>query len=661
MLIKLKGFETPKPKVVKASTPQPKRQTRRLVDDTQNVKAKMEELFGATSWKVVTTQMQLEEFLKEKTDLGIDTETTGLNVFDNKLTGFSLGDGKECIYIPIAHKVGANYRDDLANIEQLLSDKRLYGFNLKFDLKFLKKHLGFNLQGVWCGFLAARTMNSAEPRNELKTLYQKYVDPTDEDYSFRKLFGMPFDMYDPEIVGGYAAVDANKHLLLAKHQQSVMQDSEKRLLLQLELPLTHMLIDVELTGIKLDVEWTNQLVHLLEKDLEELKNVFEEEYDGINPASSKQVAEYVYDKLKFPQIYGRSTGAGALAVINHPIATKVIEYRKTQKLLSTYAKKMPEIANDGIINCTFNQYGADTGRFSSADPNLQNIPRDVRFRKMFTSREGHKLVSCDYSQQEVYILAALANDETMIEAFRKGYDFYGYMASIVFNVPYEQCQKGKEREDLRDEMKAIVLALNYDKGIRSLATDLGKTIDETKEIYEKFFTMCPKVRTFRNERLEFAKKYGYVETILGRKRHFIALHKKHDFESDNKPVEQTLNQLRDKYTIDQLLADARTKGILVQDFRKIRFAEVRQVVNSIVQGSAADMTKLAMLAASRDPKLKELGCKILLQVHDEIVAEFPNETAEEGAEYLANLMIDVGTDLINVPVKCDYKVMEHWS
>lgn len=658
------GKKRPEVKLPKLATGQssttPRPRVKAAVDDSADVAARMAQLFSHYDWKVVTNEKELVEYISSRPELGLDTETTGLDVFKDKLVGFSLGTTTDCIYIPLTHKVGENYSGDLAKIGELLKEKSIYGFNAKFDMKMLKRHAGISIRVKWCGYLAARLMNSAEPSNELKSLYCKYVDPNAEFYTFMGLFRNSFDTYDPAIVGGYAAVDAMKHIALGKWQEAHIGKAERKLLTNLELPLAHNLVDIELTGVALDVDWCNELSSLLEKDLANVSAEIEREYPGLNPGSPKQVAEYIYDKLGLPQINGRGTGEATLEKLNHPLVDKILEYRKAQKMLSTYAGKMPKIAYEGVVHCTFNQYGADTGRFSSSGPNLQNIPKDNRFRKMFKARDGHMLVSCDYTQQEVYILAALANDESMKEAYAKGMDFYAFMASLVFDVPYERCTKTGDRHELRSQMKSIVLGLNYDMGLRSLAKDIHKSVEETKAIYNKFFEKCPSIKEFRQKNLEFAKKNGYVETVLGRKRYFEYLHKP-DFDCDVPEVLETLNKLRSEQAINKLIADAKAEGIEVIDRRNQKVFETRQVVNSIIQGSAADMTKLAMIQACKDETLKRLGCKIVLQIHDEIIAEFPEENAEEGGKALANLMVDVGSDLIGIRMKCDPSVMKFWQ
>lgn len=665
MLLKSKVEKLPQLKTVAA----PKKsstsgtgvnRSRTVADDSAAVAVKMKELFSDYDWKLVTTEEELLEYVSTSDEFGLDTETTGLDTFKDDIVGFSIGTEDNCIYVPLKHKVGKNYSGDLKKLEEILATKKLWGFNAKFDMKMLKLHAGITVKVVWCGYLAARLKYSAEPDNGLKALYCKYIDPDAQFYSFGTLFKMPFDKYDPEVVGGYAAVDAMKHIRLGKWQEKNLDRAERKLLEKLELPLAHELVGMELTGVQLDVEWCNKLSALLEKDIEEIAKKINEMSPGLNPSSPKQVAEVLYQKLNLPHQAGAGTSEGELKALKHPLCDLILEYRGAQKLLSTYAAKMPKIADDGIVHCQFNQYGADTGRFSSSNPNLQNIPKDNRFRAMFIARPGHTLVSCDYTQQEVYILAALADDESMRSAYEKGMDFYAYMASIVFDMPYEQCGKHGAHGELRNQMKSIVLGLNYDMGLASLAHDIGKSVEETRAIYDKFFEKCPKIKEFRQKQVDFALKHGYVETVLGRKRYFKDLHKP-DFECSNPDVLETLSKLHKESTIAQLIADAKKEGIEVIDRRKRKVVETRQVVNSVIQGSAADMTKLAMLTAFRDEKLKAMGCKIVLQIHDEIIAEFPDEYAEEGGNYLASLMVDVGSDLIGLRMVCEPSLMKVWQ
>ena len=659
MLLKYENVQLPKLAVEKTSTTKTTR-TRTPVDDSFEVSKKMKELFSCYNWKTVTTEEELIDYLSTRQELGLDTETTGLDVFKDKLVGFSVGTVDDCIYIPLAHKVGQNYTGDLSKLQSILDARGIYGFNAKFDIKFLRKQANLNVRVKWCGYLAARLMNSSEPSNELKELYIKYVDPNAKFYSFRDLFKRPFDQYDPAIVGAYAAVDAMKHIALGKWQEEHIGKAERKLMTNLELPLAHQLVDIELTGVQLDVDWCKELSNQLEQDLKKAEEDIARDYEGLNPGSPKQVAEWLYDKLKLPQIQGRGTGEGILKLFDHPLPRKILEYRKAQKLLGTYAQKMPLIADNGVVHCIFNQYGADTGRFSSSNPNLQNIPKDNRFRKMFRARDGMTLVSCDYSQQEVRILAALAGDESMKEAYEKDMDFYAYMASLVFDKPYELCQKHAEFGELRNQMKSIVLGLNYDMGLRSLANDIHKSVEETKAIYAKFFEKCPRIKSYKQEKAEFARKNGYVETVLGRKRFFKSLNKP-DFECKNKDVQDTLNKLKNEWSINKLLADAKNEGIEVIDWRKQKIVESRQVVNSIIQGSASDMTKLAIVEFGKNQRLKELGAHILLQIHDELIIEAPDENAKEAGDILAKLMTDVGTDLVGLWMKCEPDLMKFWQ
>ena len=217
----------------KGNTPR----VRTVLDDTLEVTKRMEQLFSKYKWKTVTTEKELLAYLTEKKELGLDCETTALDIYKGKLCGFSLGTEDDCIYIPLTHKVGKNYQDDIGRLEEHLKGIDLWGFNLKFDLKAMKLHAGIQLKGIWCGYLAARLMDCTEPANNLKDLYIKYIDADEPFYSFGELFKRPFDTYDPEIVGGYAAVDAMKHIRLGKYQIANIRDTDKKIIIAIRITI----------------------------------------------------------------------------------------------------------------------------------------------------------------------------------------------------------------------------------------------------------------------------------------------------------------------------------------------------------------------------------------------------------------------------------------
>ena len=421
----------------------------------------------------------------------------------------------------------------------------------------------------------------------------------------------------------------------------------------------------------------------------------------INISSASQIAIMLYDILKIKPVdkdKSRGTGEEILQKIDHPVVKAILEYRGIAKLLSTYIDKMPAITNPKTrrIHASFNQLGADTGRFSSSDPNMQNIPsHNNEIRKMFKASPGYVLLSSDYSAQEPRITAHMSQDEKMIKAYRDGKDLYVEIASIAYGLPYDECSefradgtknpKGKER---RNSAKAIVLGVCYGKGIAAIAEDLGVTKKKAQEIYDKVMTSFPGLKQFMEDSETMAREQGFVTTAWGRKRRlpnmqlppyefsyidgvprdFDPLFDDEDefedgaLEVDDETIYRYTNQLLNTYNWkakENIKARAKEEGILIKDNGGYIAEATRQCVNSRIQGSAADQIKLAMIAVGNDKQLRELGFKLLLTVHDELIGECPRENAKAVSDRFAYLMIDAARDLA-VPSKCDVEITERW-
>ena len=340
------------------------------------------------------------------------------------------------------------------------------------------------------------------------------------------------------------------------------------------------------------------------------------------------------------------------------VPVRSLEYNVTDVYDFTLPETHSFMTNGGIVS-------HNTGRMSSKNPNMQNIPRDNDYRNIFVARPGKKLISVDYSQQEVRVVAAMANDQTMLDAFNSGRDFYAYMASLVFKLPYEECGKHGVNGAKRNQMKSVVLGLNYSMGIQSLAEDLGTTEAEAKDIMEKFYEACPNVHAFQAQCLEFAKTHGYNETYFGHRRYYKGLGYKAlglpRFEVfgpglENGPrtpdeIQETLYQLKNRRRelrafIEELKAPAKKKdtanlAVYVNDREMLAFQEERQTTNSVIQGTSAEMTKLAAIAVRDDEELRSLDAHIVNFIHDEIIIEAPEETASRAGERLAFIMNDV--------------------
>lgn len=642
-----------------------------IVDPTIELRATIERIFANEDAVLITTEEELKNFLSLSDVFGLDTETTGLRFFADKIVGFSLGTATKSCYIPLTHEAGQNYQDDLDRMCDLLLTKKYYGFNAQFDWHFLEhfKPQLKNLQLAGEGSVALRCYDITLP-HELKPVYKRVIDPDYEEYSFSRLFkSIKFHECDPKFVYKYAAVDARKHFVVTEYFEEKLKEVPEMYTRyrKLELRALWPLYDTEEYGMCVDVDRINMLWQRLEDQkapaLAEIQRIAGS--DTFNPGSPKQVKE-VFAALGYQLT---STNEEALEKINHPLAKAILEYRGIIKLQGTYTKNLLEYTDvregSTIIHTSFNSIGADTGRMSSKNPNMQNIPRDNDYRNIFVARPGKKLISVDYSQQEVRVVAAMANDQTMLDAFNSGRDFYAYMASLVFKLPYEECGKHGVNGAKRNQMKSVVLGLNYSMGIQSLADDLGTTETEAKDIMEKFYEACPNVHAFQAQCLDFAKTHGYNETYFGHRRYYKGLGYKAlglpRFEVfgpglENGPrtpdeIQETLYQLKNRRKelrafIEELKAPAKKKdtahlAVYVNDREMLAFQEERQTTNSVIQGTSAEMTKLAAIAVRDDEELRSLDAHIVNFIHDEIIIEAPEETASRAGERLAFIMNDV--------------------
>ena len=373
----------------------------------------------------------------------------------------------------------------------------------------------------------------------------------------------------------------------------------------------------------------------------------------------------------------RGTGEEILSKIDHPVAKAILEYREVKKLLTTYIDKLSEcVQMDGRIHCSFNQYGADTGRFSSSDPNLQNIPSHNKdIRKMFIASPGYVLMSSDYSQQEPKVMTQMCQDPKMIKAYQEGKDLYAEIAALSFNTTYENCLEFRpngttnpEGKNRRSQAKSILLGVLYGRGVPSIAEQLKVSTKKAQTIKDSVFKGFPAIPKFEQDSLRMAEELGYVTTLWGRKRRLPDLQLPEyefkwkdgvahdddplDFEEMNTPVTEEekgvpediqnyyLKKLRKVWGSQKraIFEEANEEGIwIIDNGAKIADA-TRQCVNARIQGSAADMSKLAMILVGNDKKLKDWGFRLLIPVHDELIAECPEENAKKCAERFAALM-----------------------
>ena len=619
-------------------------------------------------------------------------------------------------------------------------------FNAPFDIRFLIHGIGVRFTPYFDTSIASKCLNSAEPEGSrsLKALHKKYCwGNRGEALTFGKLFDdMPFNLIPINVAYLYAASDAIYTYELYEFQVQYLEpdgqfyeshDMQKLsdLFFNIEMKSMPTFIEMEENGVAMDYEHAekikkeyHELSDRMQKNLEEVCKPYEDMFadyrrrhpscrltDPINYTSPVQIAIILYDILQVEppdKKNPRGTGVDILEKIDHPLCKAILDARSFNKVLSTYIDKLPDEAKrypDKRIHCKFNQYGADTGRVSSNSPNLQNIPsnpfvlsdgtkidsgHDVR--QLFRASPGCILMSCDYSGQEVRLTAHLSEDVKLIDAYNHGRDPYSEIASLAYNVPYEECCEhrpdgtfnadGKAR---RGEAKKIVLGILYGRGIPSIAEQLGKSTQEAQKIYDKVLAKFEGLAKFIQESEDMAREKGYVTTVWGRRRQlrdmqlpYFEFKYKDGVSPDFDPLFDDVSEYSDEVPIDiveeltkrllscrgyrqkeQIKEQIRNKGISIKDNTSFIAQAQRQCVNARVQGSAADLTKLAQIELYNNEELKSLGFKMLIPVHDEIIAECPVENAKRCAELMSYCMRHAGKDLC-VPLSCDVELFYNW-
>lgn len=715
-----------------------------LLARINNIRDRVEENLGEykNDYNILIKDEEIKEYfdcIRTKRLCAIDTETTGLNFFQDKIVGICLYvEGLKASYIPLNH-ISSIYQtriENQADIDLVKNemkrcideDVQFIYHNGKFDLNVLETFLGFKMNcPYWDTLVASYLITNDKNQRSLKDQYSKYCSHIEDKEKietlshFNDLFeGLKFDLVPIDCGYIYAARDAFMTYKLYEHQKEFFEkegnEDVYKLFREVEVPLIQVTADMQRTGVEIDMDLANKLKTEYDAKLEEVTATVRSEIDKfedkivkyrmihyntklqepINFNSSEQLAILLYDIIGCvnpDKEKPRGVDEKALSHINIPLTQAILEYRSITKLLSTYIDAIPAKIepSTGRLHASFNQNGADTGRFSSSDPNLQNIPRDGGIRCMFKATDGYYLVGADYSQQEPRVLAHLCQDENMINAYKSGKDLYSTMASLAFHVPYEDCKEfypdgttNHEGKARRSRIKAVVLGLMYGRGDASVGEQLGIPVEEARELSKALFDAFPKMKQYIEDTKAAVKKIGYTTTLWGRRRYLEYITKdKYEyrygvnrpvnfdplFDSDDGGDQEVSQEIKDYYNdiLDkanysrrkQIIAEAEKNGILIEDNGYWIAESERQVVNSIVQGSAADMTKRAMVALYNHKELKELGFRLLMSVHDENIGECPKENVKRVTELLSEVMIAANNKCC-VPMKCDAEVSECW-
>lgn len=727
-----------------------------VLGQINQIKAMVEKHLGKfkDNYLVITDEQKLSNYFTEcahNNVISIDTETTGLDPILDKIVGLCIyTPHMQAAYVPINHVsyvTGVRVDNQLteaqvANQLKLLLEYHpdVIMFNAKFDMRVIRNQLGVkDIYCTWDCYLAGRLLNENEESKGLKALHQKYVlDGKEDEFKFDALFkGITADKIPINTFYLYAAHDAIITYELYEYQKQYLyyeadKPNEDRngmngvswVFFNIEMPCIKVVCDMEDNGVKFDFEYQQKLSEkynrLLEEKTQEFYKVCSvydkeiEEYKKKNPnhkldtpiniGSPTQIAILLYDIMQIEPPDPKSprgTGEAILQKIDSPITKAILDYREMSKLVSTYIDKLPGCVNpkDGRIHCSFNQYGADTGRFSSSDPNLQNIPSHNKdIRKMFVASDGYVLMSSDYSQQEPKVMTQMCGDPKMIKAYQEGKDLYAEIAALSFNTTYDNCLEfrpdgttnpdGKSR---RSQAKSILLGVLYGRGVPSIAEQLGVSTKKAQAIKDSVFKGFPAIPKFEEDSLDMAYEKGYVTTLWGRKRRLPDLQlPEYEFKwKDGTPPDDDLldfgfdeneadvlqvsgvpediqnkyiRRLRQAYFGQKrkIFEEANKEGIwIIDNGGKIADAQ-RQCVNSRIQGSAADMSKLAMILVGNDERLKELGFRLLIPVHDELIAECPEENVKECSKRFAELMSRAAMSRLTIPIKCDVEITRAW-
>ena len=574
--------------------------------------------------------------LMKQTSVCFDTETTGLNPLTAELVGiaFSWEAGKG-FYVP--------FPEDKKEAQEILEQLRPFfeaediekiGQNLKYDIKVLYKY-NISIKGKCFDTMLAHYLINPDMRHNMDVLAETYLNYT--PVSITELIGKKgknqLSMRDVplEQQTEYAVEDADITFQLAQHFRPELKEANtEELFNNIEIPLLHVLADMEQEGINLDKDFLNSLAKDLDNDIKNLElKIYKEAGEEFNIASPKQLGEILFDKLKLVDKPKKtktgqySTAEDVLSYLakDHEIIQSVLDYRGLSKLKSTYVDALPEQIEEstGRVHTDYMQTVAATGRLSSNNPNLQNIPirteRGRQVRKAFIPRnEDYTLLAADYSQIELRIIAALSDESTMIEAFKNGEDIHASTASKVFNVPLEDVTR-----EQRSNAKTVNFGIIYGVSAFGLSNQTDLSRAEAKELIETYYKTYPKLRNYISEQIEFARENGYVQTVLGRRRY---------------------------------LKDINGSNAIV------RGAAERNAVNAPIQGSAADIIKIAMINIHKKLEVGKYQSKMLLQVHDELVFDVYKPELEELKTMIKTEMENAYK--LSVPLDVELGVGNNW-
>ena len=615
--------------------------------DTPSLKGKEISSIDRTKYKLLNKLGDIDNWLKdaeEKGELCIDTETTSLDPHLAELVGISLSTdiGKAC-YIPLKHN-GKDVLDAnkvIQKIKPILEDKSIkkIGQNIKFDY-IIFYHRGIIINSMEDTMLMSYVLDAGKNRHNMDTLSELHLGH--KTISYKDLVGsgkkqLTFDQVEIKKATEYAAEDADVTFRLYKLlKKNLIREKIENIYELFEKPLIKILANMEIQGVKVDDKFLNILSKKFEKKISSIEDkIYKISKKKFNIASTKQLGEIMYEDLKIASLKKTKKGSYAtsasvledLAFKGNEFPKLILEWRQISKLKNTYSDSLQEHINPKTkrVHTSFLLAATTTGRLASSDPNLQNIPiktedgKDIR--KSFVSEKGNILISADYNQIEMRILADLADVKELKKAFNNQQDIHSLTASQVFNVKISEINS-----DMRRKAKAINFGIIYGISQYGLAKQIMVSNNEAAEFLNSYFKKFPEIKDYMNDTIKFCRKSGYVNNIFGRRSHIT--------------------------------------GINDKNFNIRNFQE-RAAINAPIQGSAAEIMRLAMIRISkRIEETKEKKCKMLLQIHDELIFEVPKESEKNFTNLIRQEMTSVkDSDLhsFSTPLTVDVNSGENWG
>ena len=596
---------------------------------------------------LITEHSKIDEWIKEAEEIGevaVDTETNSLDPHQADLVGVSLSSkiGKAC-YIPIGHNSNKCIDKDivLKKLKPLLEDPSIkkIGQNIKFDFIVFFNH-GIPLSAMEDTMLMSYVLDAGKNRHNMDTLSEIHLNH--KTIKFKELVGsgkkqINFSEVDLEKAKDYAAEDADiTYRLYKKFYKSLKEEKMINIYEIFEKPLLRILADMEIHGIKVDKKFLKTLSTKFEKKIEKIqKEVFKLSKKEFNIASPKQLGEILYNDLKIADLKKTKKGSFAtsasvledLAFKGHKFPQLVLDWRQVSKLKNTYSDSLPEHINPDTkkVHTSFLLAATTTGRLASSDPNLQNIPiksedgRDIR--KAFVADKDNILISADYNQIEMRILADLADVKELKKAFQNNEDIHSLTASQIFNIDIN-----KVNQDQRRKAKAINFGIIYGISQYGLAKQINVSNFEAEEFLNSYFSKFPEIKVYMDRTIKFCRKSGYVSNIFGRRSHFININ---------------------------------DKNYNVRNFQE------RAAINAPIQGSAAEIMRLAMIRIDKKLKEQKLNkTKMLLQIHDELIFESPKNEVKKISKVIIEEMSSVAESdqhSFSIPLTVDLNTGENWG